>query len=467
MSKRTIFAIGLGLPDVEGLECFPIDSDQGLLDADVVVFRPDLYRFRYYSEEYQGKPLLTERMSFLLAEKIAHWRQQLNAAFEAGKTVIVFLPARDEVFRYTGQSISQSGRGITKHVAPVNNYEFLPIRFDELVSGRGEAMKLAPGSEIIASYWDRFSAISFYEVYFAVKSQPLVLTRSGNRTVGALIKGRGNIVCLPSIAWDDTGFTTKDGERWTRAAEKFAFSLRDAAFDIDAKSRVDSDETPEPDWAKSDTFRLGVERELEAKILKLGNHIETLIGEREEKRRELKDLASLRALLFEKGRRLESAVRDGLSILGFESTPLKKDDSEFDAVFVSSEGRFLGEVEGKDKNSINIDKFSQLERNIHEDLAREEVAIPAKGVLFGNAQRLLPIGERGEFFTAKVLAAAARTGCALVRTPDLFEVARYVKDSGDEKFAELCRKVIAAAAGEIVVFPAVPVAQKQEITHSD
>src|SRR5207253_1305553 len=102
----------------------------------------------------------------------------------------------------------------------------------------------------------------------------------------------------------------------------------------------------------------------------------------------------------------------------------------------SAEGRFIGEVEGKDKNAINIDKFSQLERNIHEDLARDEVVTPAKGVLFGNAHRLKAVEERGEFFTAKVLAAAARTGCALVRAPDLFEVARYVKDSGNEKFAE-------------------------------
>jgi hypothetical protein len=87
-------------------------------------------------------------------------------------------------------------------------------------------------------------------------------------------------------------------------------------------------------------------------------------------------------------------------------------------------------------------------------------------VLFGNPHRLIPVEERGEFFTAKVLAAAARTGCALVRTPDLFKVARYAKDSGDEEFAEQCRKVMAATAGEIVIFPSVPDVEKEEIANS-
>jgi hypothetical protein len=462
MSKRTIFAIGLNLPDVDGLEVFRIDSDHGLLDADIVIFRPELDSFNYSQEEYQGRTLLTERASFHLSEKIEHWRQQLRAAFEAGKTLIIFLPPREEVYRYTG-SESMSGKVKTKHVAAVTNYEFLPVRFDELTSGQGKAMRLAPRSEVIASYWERFSDISFYEVYFTTRGQPLVLTKSGDRMVGALIKGAGNMIYLPNIDWDDAGFTTKDGENWTRAAEKFAFSLRDAVFDIDARVRTDSDETPEPEWAKSDTFRLDVERELEAEILELGNTIELLIGKREEKRGAVKKHASLRALLFEKGHRLESAVRDGLEILGFESSQFKEGDSEFDAVFTGAEGRFIGEVEGRDKNAINIEKFSQLERNIHEDFARDEVVTPAKGVLFGNAHRLLPIQERGEFFTAKVLAAAARTSCALVRTPDLFEVARYLKDSEDENFAEQCRRVIADTAGEIVVFPPVPDAERRKL----
>ena len=53
-----------------------------------------------------------------------------------------------------------------------------------------------------------------------------------------------------------------------------------------------------------------------------------------------------------------------------------------------SEGRCIGEAEGRDNRAIGIDKMRQLEVNVLEDLSRDEVSEPAKGVLFGNAYRL-------------------------------------------------------------------------------
>lgn len=294
----------------------------------------------------------------------------------------------------------------------------------------------------------------------------MVLTKSGEKVVGAILSGKGNMICLPNIEWDQTALVTKSGEAWTKAADKFTLKLRDAILSIDAAVRTDSEGTPEPDWAKADTFRLAMEAETEKQILGLGSKIETLVKEREEKRDALRKHTSLRALLFEKGKPLEEAVRDALSILGFDCESFKEGDSEFDAVFVNKEGRFIGEVEGKDSKAINVDKYSQLERNINEDLARDEITVPAKGVLIGNAHRLLPPSERGEYFTEKVLAAARRTRCALVRTPDLFTVARYLKDSPNDTFARQCCKAIAAADGAVVVFPEVPEAKQKKITES-
>jgi hypothetical protein len=127
-------------------------------------------------------------------------------------------------------------------------------------------------------------------------------------------------------------------------------------------------------------------------------------------------------------------------------------------VFESPEGRCLGEVEGKESKAINIDKFSQLERNIHEDFARDDVTDYAKGVLFGNAHRLLPVAERSEFFTKKCVSAAGRVHAALIRTPDLFAPAKYLKEyRDDEEYAKHCREAIFRAEGDIVVFPPLPV----------
>src|SRR5439155_24203874 len=111
--------------------------------------------------------------------------------------------------------------------------------------------------------------------------------------------------------------------------------------------------------------------------------------------------------------------------------PFVGGDSEFDVVFHAPEGRCLGEVEGKDAKAINIDKLSQLERNLQEDFARDEVTEFAKGVLFGNAERLKPPAQRGEAFTEKCISAAKRACIALVRTSDLFDPVRYLRTHPD------------------------------------
>jgi hypothetical protein len=126
-------------------------------------------------------------------------------------------------------------------------------------------------------------------------------------------------------------------------------------------------------------------------------------------------------------------------------------------VFVSPEGRFIGEVEGKDNRSINIDKFSQLERNLNEDFARDGVDQFAKGVLFGNAYRLRSVDARADPFTEKCRTAAKRLGVALVHTPDLFEPCRCLKNNSDIDYARECRETIFRTVGDIVVFPAPPV----------
>jgi hypothetical protein len=132
--------------------------------------------------------------------------------------------------------------------------------------------------------------------------------------------------------------------------------------------------------------------------------------------------------------------------------------SEFDAVFISPEGRCLGEAEGKDNKAINIDKFSQLERNLQEDFVREEVEEYAKGVLFGNAYRLQPLDKRGDYFTEKCVSAAKRVRATLVRTPDLFGPARYLKENpSDTAYAKQCREAMFATEGGVLVFPSPPV----------
>jgi hypothetical protein len=107
------------------------------------------------------------------------------------------------------------------------------------------------------------------------------------------------------------------------------------------------------------------------------------------------------------------------------------------------------------KKAINIEKLRQLEMNINEDFARDEVNQIAKGALIGNAYRLTPPEERDDFFSAKCLTAAARNNTALIRSIDLFKIAKYLSEKNDKTFSTKCRKAILDSSG-IVTFPSVP-----------
>jgi hypothetical protein len=250
----------------------------------------------------------------------------------------------------------------------------------------------------------------------------------------------------------ERSFFTESGA-WSKVAKQFGKQLLALIVETDKAARSESNVTPAPLWANASEFQLQEEKRIRDSILSLDKKIEALVAERHAAEEQLTRAGALRGLLYEKGPLLEAAVRDALRILGFHAHSVKDQDHEFDAVFESPEGRFIGEVEGRDQKGIAIEKLSQLERNIQEDFARDGVSAYAKGVLFGNAERLTPREERGSFFTEKVLSGALRSKIALVRTPDLFDVARRLSDSPDAEFARQCREAIASCQGQIVIFP--------------
>lgn len=142
-------------------------------------------------------------------------------------------------------------------------------------------------------------------------------------------------------------------------------------------------------------------------------------------------------------------------MLGFTASSYRDADSEFDVVFTCDEGRLLGEAEGKDNKPINIDKLRQLSMNIHEDLSRDEVSSPAKGVLFGNGYRLSDPKDRELQFTDKCLISSKGSSIALVTTSSLYTVSKFLTDQRDDFYARKCRQAILTGIG-VVVFPPLP-----------
>jgi len=464
MSEKKVASVACEIPG--GLsEYISINSDASLLDWDIILFHPNISSFVDYGDTYQGKPFLSDSSSFQLRERMEHWRREIADAIHSGKTVVVFLPELCEVFIDTGKrEYSGSGRNrqTTRLVDLYNNYKCLPFDLKP-INSKGSAMRLAKGSELITSYWSEFRDYSAYRVRVEGQvSKPLVTTKTGDKTVGALIKlkdSAGVLLVLPYLDMDSEEFykDTQEGDlHWTKKGQQFGHQLLEAIIEIDRALKRSGAVTPTPEWVKVPDYNLPKEAKLREELLKIDEKMEKLEHQKQTIREQVADEGIFRRLLFEKGALLEDAILLALKLMGFSANKYKDGESEFDAVFESSEGRFLGEAEGKDNNAIGIDKLRQLEMNIHEDLAREEVLEPATGVLFGNAYRLLPLSERSAFFTEKCLKAAKRSGTVLVKSPDMFRVVQYLSGQKDPNYAQECQRSILESPGEIVRFPEPP-----------
>jgi hypothetical protein len=495
LSDKIVYSIECEIPG--NLSKFiRYNSLTSLLDADIILFRPNISDLIGYADTYKGKPSLSDTRSFNLREKTDHWRRELLDAFNAGKTIFIILDELEEVYIDTGdRTYSGTGRNTrtTRIVAEFNNYKSVPIDL-KFVNSNGSSMKLAEKSEIISFLWREISEISTYKVFIDGKvSRPLIYTKTGDKVVGALITaktGSGAMILLPYIGLyndrflkpyvEDDGSNNDNSEEKEsedlediedneenedRKGTKYAWSEEGISFghrfvsilvEIDKTLKKDSQLTPTPEWAKIADYQLPKERKTREELILIESKLEEIQKEKEELRIKLASEGILRGLLFEKGKPLENAILNALKVLGFATSHYRDIESEFDVVFESNEGRLLGEAEGKDKKAINIDKLRQLEMNIHEDYAREDIKEMAKGVLFGNAYRLSEIRLRGEYFSEKCLVAVRRSGIALVRTPDLFPPAKYLSENDDKEYASLCRLAILNTQGGMVVFPEPP-----------
>ncbi|MDE2706667.1 MAG: hypothetical protein OXI35_16495, partial [Gemmatimonadota bacterium] len=395
MAKAEIMSVGTEIPG-DVAEYVPFNSSRSLLDADIILFEPRLdYDTDRLGSTYQGKPSLSDRSSVQTRAAIKHWRSELKHAIEAGKTIFIFLPAPEEVYANTGtQEFSGTGRNqkVIRHVGTVNNYEALPITFSRLIPATGTKVKLTNEGSFLATYWKAMADYSSYEVRYEMEqSTPLMLTQAGNHCVASMLKGKtGNVIVLPMLEYDEDEFhwINQHSYNWTKEAIKWGKSLITCLVEIHRALRSTAGRTPAPGWSKSDVYTIQTEIQILKHISKIDTTTLKLAEERRELSQELDRESLPRALLYESGKALEAAVIDALRTLGFEAENYTDDSSEFDVVFIANEGRFLGEVEGRNNAPININKLQQLERNIQEDFARPDVNAYAKGVLFGNPHRL-------------------------------------------------------------------------------
>ena len=473
MAQERILSVGYNFPGGR-VERVHLDSDQSLLDADIVIFRPGFYH--HPDLLHQGKPLFDEEDSLRVRESLAHWHRELTDVLKAGKTVLVLLAKLQEALVYTGEQKSYGtgrNRQVTKEIEPVSNYQAIPLPSLKFLQASGFEIRAARDLRYLANYWHDYSDLSPYEGYLEGdfdEKEVTLKTRSGDRIVGVEIRrGLGTLILVPPLRYNLGIPIEEDGEWayrewdeedevWSDQAVQFGHRLTASLVKIHRALQSDASITPAPDWSSHSAYRLDREDGLEGAIRAKSSEIEILQAEQRELEVELKEVGALRRLLYEQGQQLEESVLEALRLFGFNAEPYQDADSEFDSIFTSAEGRFLGEAEGRDRRPIDISKLRQLTGNLDEDFERDEVEDYAKGVLFGNPHRLQPPEQRPDDFTEKCYISAKRSKVALVRTADMFAPARYLSENDDPDYARLCREAIHRCEGEVVEFPRPPCA---------
>ena len=480
---KSILAYGFDLPNVDGFEPVSLTSERSMLDADVIAVELSLDGFRT-SGFHEGLPNLTEHSSAKFRETIVRWHSHMETALNSGKTVVIFLTKVKNAFYYTGEkeNVGTPGRPrMEVIVSPCSNYDFIPVQLADMSVSNGSSFKIMKeGADLLDQYWTNFGLFSSYRCYFKSDAgwRPLLATKGGEHDVAASVRvGKGTLLLLPEVDWshlpqpvNTSGgfdkFDDDDGDyvTWPEEYKQFTFRLRDSLLSLDRRLRAVGERSDAPDWVASPVYRMSSESSLELEMLGITEQIASLSSKYTAMSLQLDAEGELRSLLYETGPRLEAAVREALKVLKFDVYHFESEDSEFDAIFSSYEGRFIGEVEGRDSKAIDVKKASQLHRNLSEHYARDDVDQMATGVLFGNAFRLTCPIDRESSFTPKVITFAETVKLVLVRTPDLFAAARHVKNTGDEVFAKLCRQAIADGRGAIVQFPATPCDPNTEIS---
>lgn len=445
---KSIVAINTEFPTLDDhIDYF---GGESLRDFDIAIFDPKFP----YSERIHfsgGGSCLTIEATQRVKTAMTHWAGEIRSALQAGKTVFFLLNEVEEDSGASGYETKARNQR-TYNTFRINNYEALP--FAILVKNtKGRRI-----SVVDSSYQPLLNIISEVVSYRAIFEKTVgrtIYSAKDGAVVGSIAKLSdlpGHLVFLPYFNLTD--YDKASSDKWSDEVTQISHGIIAQLIAIDKSLRLQSAITPAPQWVASAQTPEAV-MTIDATVGGIDAKIAELTTLKEKQLEEKERLLSFSRLLYENGKALETAIEEGLRVLGFTVQNYRDGDLEIDHIIVGSSGtRMIGESEGKDSSAIDISKFRQLESNINEDFQRDNIEEPAKGVLFGNGFRFTEPKDRAGQFTAKCMTNAKRLKTALVRTSDLYETVIYALDHPDDKtFQAACRSAIENTHGDVVVFP--------------
>lgn len=461
---KQIISIGFNIPSNEGEDYVNIDSLYSLSDVDIAVFSPNLSDacYRTTSGGFQGYESYDHESSIKIKEHSKHWQQELLHFVENGGTLFITLCKKEKFFIYSGEKKYEGTGRNRKTINIVNeysNYKYFDSIIQEHKFSNMQGRTIVPTSSIAQNLFKDFNKYFFIETYLVndKRIEEIFTSKKKDRTFGGIIKiGKGYVLLIPNLQLDKS-INKDDPNEWSEKALKEGIRLKQCLVEMDNALKSESKKTPKPDWLEEETYNLENVEKTKIEITKKKQKLKSIQKEISSLELQLEQEEQLKDLLFETGTPLEDAVRKALRILGYQAEGYDNGELELDQVITSPEGhRFIGECEGKENKDIDISKFRQLSESLNADFAREDIDEKAFGLLIGNSQRLLSPKERTLFFTKKCQTGAERDKIGLIKTVDLFYIARYLQENEDIEFAKKCREAVYNQLGQIIKFPVIP-----------
>lgn len=432
---KRIVTIGWKLNEQESIPLIT-DSKFSLSDYDIALIELRVLRGCGIanSKNHEARSISPDVAS-LIKHSGEHWKQEINNFVLNGGVIILNLCEIENYYSYT-----------MNHTTNYNQFWPVNLGFESLV-GNKINIKDSSFEALHQSFKDKISYKVVINNIMTTNSKGIFFNNTNDKVLGfkqELGTKGGYILYLPYINIDPNDSVS---------TKRFIQCI----IDLDENSKGIEKKSIAPEWLhSSNKYTIESAEILRKEIKNNKKTIEQLIANNVNLEENLAEQELLKDLLFETGKSLEKAVRKALIILGYEAEGYDNGELELDQVITSPEGhRFIGECEGKDNKDIDISKFRQLSESLNADFARDDVDEKAFGLLIGNPQRLLSPNERTLSFTKKCQTGAARDKIGLIKTVDLFYVARYLQENEDEEFAKKCREAIYNQLGKIIEFPAI------------
>lgn len=404
-----IASIGREFP-VKGVESFEYNSENTLLDFDLVLWDPSKLLYWYpHSEDYRGYPCLNSHGSVLIFDDRSRRMSEMTDLGKLGRALVIFIPAPKKFYIDTGQrTYSGSGRNQRTiiQVTEESLNSFIPISGDfNTLEASGTKIDFH-GNDLLKNFWSANKGKLHFNAYFTHPiGSPFLFIQGTDKIVGSLIRSeRGIILLLPHLM-EEEEFSRKTD--YNTAAKVFIESIVDL---ISALQKESGDFTL-PEWTLD--YYLPGEKLARDELQTLQDDLEKLHKNIDNKRRELARLERYRLLISAKGTALQNQVLEILREIGIEAREgrIGRDD-----IFLSFEGmNGVAEVKGTNKSAAE-EHASQLEKWVSEYMT--EYQIKTKGFLIVNAFCDIPLISRtGESFPNQMLKySISREHCLITTT---------------------------------------------------